>query len=376
MKKMLVVLALFLYVGIANSQTLQKDNVFTLSVLDINLKPGVTMDQFMVVVYEEYIPALSEAFPDITSIFSEVIRGRYEAQFGLIDLYESEEGLEKYWPDTNVKSELYEERWETIVKPVRDKMDELADYEFVPLTTWKVDFTLDEDPSVQSFLKDKVFSRHVVPVDPKPGVTMEQFLDVVYEEYIPALKEALPDVAFLFLKGIRGEYATHFGLIPLYESEEGLEKYWPAGGGQSELFTERWTAIVKPVRDQMDELADYGFQYFTCWKIEPTAEEEANASSVFSYEDVDLSVYPNPFSDNIVFEYESPEAGNMSIQIYNSLGQLVATPADHVQQSGTNQIHWNGRDNFGKRLDTGLYFVQIQTPNSVNKIRKIIKLRE
>lgn len=374
MKKMFVVLAIILYAGIAVCQTLHKDNVFTLNVLDINLKPGVTMDQFMVVVYEEYIPALSEAFPDITSIFSEVIRGRYEAQFGLIDLYESEEELEKYWPDTNVKSELYEERWETIVKPVKDKMDELAEYEFVPLTTWKVDFTLDEEADVQSFIKDKVFTRHVVPVDLKTGATMDQFLDVVYEEYIPALKEAFPDVAFLFLKGIRGEYATHFGLIPLYESEEGLEKYWPATGGQSELFTERWTEIVKPVRGKMDELANYSFNYYTIWKVEPTPEEGANLNSVISEVEIDFCMYPNPFSDNVVFEYELSEVGTMSIQVYNSLGQLVATPVNNVKQSGKNSIHWNGCDNSGNPLKEGIYFVQVQTPSSVRNIGKVIKL--
>ncbi|UCH15725.1 MAG: hypothetical protein JSV22_07100, partial [Bacteroidales bacterium] len=97
MKKILMITALILYAGAALGQSFQKDNVFTLNVLDVNLKPGVTMDQFMVVIYEEYIPALSEAFPDITSIFSEVIRGENENQFGLIALYESEEGLEKYW---------------------------------------------------------------------------------------------------------------------------------------------------------------------------------------------------------------------------------------------------------------------------------------
>ena len=225
----------------------------------------------------------------------------------------------------------------------------------------------------QSLQKDNVFTLHVLDVNPIAGVTMDQFLDVIYEEYIPALSEAMPDVNFLFLKGIRGNHKTQFGLIVLYESEKGLEKYWSETEA-TELLEERWTAIVKPVRQKMDALADIDWVTWTIWKVEPVIEEDSVATTAVPEVDLDLSVYPNPFSDHIMFEYELPLADVVRIEVYNSLGQLVATPVHGVQQAGKNTIYWNGCDDAGHPLIDGTYNVRLQTANSTISFGTIIKL--
>ena len=228
----------------------------------------------------------------------------------------------------------------------------------------------------QSLQKDNVFTLHVMEVNLKAGVTMNQFLDLIYEEYIPSLNEAFPDVTFIFLGGIRGEHENQFGVLVIYESEEGLKKYWPETGVASALYEERWTAIVKPVRQKMDVLADYEFVTWTIWKVEPTVEEDTMATTMVPEMHINYSVYPNPFSDHIMFEYEFQQAETARIEVYNSLGQLVATPVHGVQQTGKNTIHWNGCDNAGHPLKDGAYNVRLQTANSAFSIGTIIKLSE
>lgn len=137
MKKLLGFSAFILCAGIAMGQSLQKDKVYTLHVMEVHLNPGVSMDQFLDVVNEDYIPALNEAFPDVSNIFLEGIRGKHENQFGVLILYDSEEVLKKYWPETGVASELNLER-NKIVVPAREKMAKLADYDWVTWTSWKV----------------------------------------------------------------------------------------------------------------------------------------------------------------------------------------------------------------------------------------------
>jgi hypothetical protein len=137
MKKLFFVLVLVMCTVIVMGQKLQKDNVYSHWVLEVTLKPGATMDQFLEVIYNDYLPALREAFPDVNFVFLEGIRGEHDARFGLLSIFENEEGLRKYWPEKGQASDLYRERFE-IVKPTREKMKLYADYDWLIYTGWKV----------------------------------------------------------------------------------------------------------------------------------------------------------------------------------------------------------------------------------------------
>ncbi len=380
MKKMFIVLMLIVYVGITYGQTLRKDFVYTLHVMEVNLKSGVTMGQFMNVVHNEYLPAGREAFPDVKVVLMEGIRGKHENSLGFMGIYESEEALKKYWPESGISSDLYKEQIKMVV-PARNKMKELADFDWVTWTSWKVDTTSGVENYSHTLQKGNVFTLHVLEVNPKSGKTMDQFMDVVHNEYLPALNEAFPDVPGPFLKAIRGEHENMLGLMGIYESEEGLKKYWPETGDASkpyeasELNKERMK-IVLPVRKKMAELAEYDWVTWTTWKVDFTPEKTTGTSSLIPERDFNFSIYPNPFTDYIVFENEFQNPEIVSIQIYNSLGQLVATPVNNVQQLELKEINWNGRDDSGNVLKDGIYFVQLTTPNSFGSTVKIIKIAQ
>ena len=69
--------------------------------------------------------------------------------------------------------------------------------------------------------------------------------------------------------------------------------------------------------------------------------------------------YPNPFNPATVIEYALPKASEVKIQIYNILGQRVRNLVDELQEPGYKMIHWDGTDDSGKEVSSGIYFYRI-----------------
>ncbi len=65
--------------------------------------------------------------------------------------------------------------------------------------------------------------------------------------------------------------------------------------------------------------------------------------------------YPNPFNPSTTITYSLPKAANVSLRVYNTLGQLVATLVDERKESGYYQAAWNASN-----VPSGIYFYQLQ----------------
>lgn len=84
--------------------------------------------------------------------------------------------------------------------------------------------------------------------------------------------------------------------------------------------------------------------------------------------------YPNPFNQQTVIKYQLPEKCNIKIQIFNVLGQKVATLLDKTMPAGYHQISWPGLNDAGEILPSGLYFCRMQGKN-FHKIQKMALLK-
>ncbi len=88
--------------------------------------------------------------------------------------------------------------------------------------------------------------------------------------------------------------------------------------------------------------------------------------------------YPNPFNPNTVISYSIPaSAGNsvhVSLRIYDVAGRLVRTLVDADEAPGTRQAVWNGLDNTGNSVGSGVYFYLIDAGN-FKQSRKMILVR-
>jgi hypothetical protein len=79
--------------------------------------------------------------------------------------------------------------------------------------------------------------------------------------------------------------------------------------------------------------------------------------------------YPNPFNPTTKIEYSLPEAANVRLAVYNSLGQEVASLLNEYQSIGKYIIDFNANN-----LPSGIYFYKIQSGN-FNKTQKMVLMK-
>ena len=81
--------------------------------------------------------------------------------------------------------------------------------------------------------------------------------------------------------------------------------------------------------------------------------------------------YPNPFNVDTRIEYALPEQASVRMEIYNIRGQLVRVLVDNVQPAGFKSVVWDGRDDSGRSVASGVYFNRLWVDQQ-NLVRKIV----
>lgn len=84
--------------------------------------------------------------------------------------------------------------------------------------------------------------------------------------------------------------------------------------------------------------------------------------------------YPNPFNPETTIEYSLPASGRVTLNIHTILGQKVRTLVNDHQATGVYKVRWDGKDDLGRNLASGVYVYRIQTGNFVQS-RKLVLLR-
>jgi hypothetical protein len=76
--------------------------------------------------------------------------------------------------------------------------------------------------------------------------------------------------------------------------------------------------------------------------------------------------FPNPFNPATTIMYSMPRAGHLKLCVYDVRGQLVKTLIDEARPVGADQsVVWDGRDNRGAAVGSGLYFYEARTGGEV-----------
>ncbi len=75
--------------------------------------------------------------------------------------------------------------------------------------------------------------------------------------------------------------------------------------------------------------------------------------------------YPNPFNPTTEITYAIPHAANVSIEIYNMLGQKVKTLVSGERTAGTYTVQWNGDNDFGAKVSSGAYIYRVIAGNHI-----------
>lgn len=109
--------------------------------------------------------------------------------------------------------------------------------------------------------------------------------------------------------------------------------------------------------------------------IDTTSAYISEQSSHSNISDVYLEqCYPNPFNSTTVVSYRLPQNQKIQIILYDITGRIVRQLWDGAQVAGYHKLLWNGKDDAGNHLPSGLYFCRIQTASST-KARKIVLIK-
>ena len=85
--------------------------------------------------------------------------------------------------------------------------------------------------------------------------------------------------------------------------------------------------------------------------------------------------YPNPFNPETVIEFSLNKTQHIKLAVYNVTGQLIRVMENTLKSSGNHKVHWDGRDDKGRLVSSGIYYYILETDLGLSQTKKAILIR-
>jgi len=160
----------------------------------------------------------------------------------------------------------------------------------------------------------------------------------------------------------------------LYHAEETSVVYFSPGNHQAQgLYNApmKWKAPVGTVRigsNQANSRMARNANFPEGFVLEDESGFEENEKPL----QVSIEGYPNPFIETFELDYVLPESANVAIKVFDITGNEVRELLMQYQEPGTYHLEWDGKNEFGQPIQSGMYLVKMQLGNK-SKALKIIK---
>ncbi len=82
--------------------------------------------------------------------------------------------------------------------------------------------------------------------------------------------------------------------------------------------------------------------------------------------------YPNPFNPTTTIRFDLPNEAFVRLDVYNILGRKVKTLIDQPMQPGYHSVDWDGSDNAGHTIASGIYFYRLAAGDKVDKKKMVL----
>jgi hypothetical protein len=106
------------------------------------------------------------------------------------------------------------------------------------------------------------------------------------------------------------------------------------------------------------------------WMQYPTNPMHAEIPSAYKL----AQNFPNPFNPVTSIQFDMKERGLVTLKIYNVAGQLVRTLVDGMKDAGFYSITWDGKNNRGAKVGSGIYFCKMET-KGFSATKKMVALK-
>jgi hypothetical protein len=178
--------------------------------------------------------------------------------------------------------------------------------------------------------------------------------------YITAAFQTMNDQAEIFFAGADGAFSGDKRL-PLEIVPDGRIRIYEIDLSSHDLYTGSITRLrFDPIQNQSpgDIVKLYSL---TTSSVSAVPETGVGSESMIIEPN-----YPNPFNPGTMIRYSLQEPARVKIRIYDVAGRLVRTLAlDSPTDAGLNEVSWNGRNDLGRDVPSGLYFVRIHASREV-----------
>lgn len=136
------------------------------------------------------------------------------------------------------------------------------------------------------------------------------------------------------------------------------------------MFTDdyNWGAVIPPTH----EIDSGNIKYMAMDFEVPTVSTPGNEIPALAAPG--LSAYPNPFAESCVLNISLPSRGLSCISIYNLRGQLVRKLQPGNLPAGDSQLNWDGTDEAGKSLPSGVYFARLEAGGR-SAVRRLVRVK-
>jgi hypothetical protein len=187
-----------------------------------------------------------------------------------------------------------------------------------------------------------------------------------------------------FPNGIPTEDGWHHMRLEARVIDENTTGYWCyfdgellAGSPVYDTSNDRMTAGrygVFSFQQDADGIAGY-FDNFMMEKLDPitSIDEDYEFESVPN-EFALKQNYPNPFNPSTTISYEINSANHVSLVIYDILGNKVKELVSEMQSAGFYSVTWDGTNDFGNRVNSGIYVYTLRTGQLLDS-RKMILMK-
>lgn len=158
--------------------------------------------------------------------------------------------------------------------------------------------------------------------------------------------------------------------LPEFSDSLGCFQY-PSGAGIYSVKVSRWDYQDLIIPNVVVTLGED-----TILNIPLVRTSVANDDNTQSPEPTDfgLANFPNPFNPTTTISFIAPQAGITKLSVFNIKGQRVITLHDGFLTKGQHRIVWNGLDERGSAVSSGVYFVRVEI-NGTSQTHKMILIK-
>ena len=155
--------------------------------------------------------------------------------------------------------------------------------------------------------------------------------------------------------------SVHVGAEPLLEGRVRLSSGQPAVGVQVRLFD------LTDLRRSVGTTTDEAGQFSLPLRAFSTARGTALPTDFALGQN-----YPNPFNPSTIIPYQLPSAGHVRLDVFNVLGQRLATLVDAERSAGTHTTQWDGTDAARRAAGAGVYIYRLSSGGMTETRRMVL----